>query len=68
MKASAAALFLALTARAWADSDPSIVDTSSGTLKGVVGDDGGRMFAGVPFAQPPIGDLRWKAPVAEVGT
>ena len=37
------------------------VAVESGALAGVVGD-GVLSFKGVPFAAPPIGELRWRAP------
>ncbi len=37
------------------------VKTTNGILEGV-DESGVRTFKGVPFAQPPIGDLRWKEP------
>lgn len=37
------------------------VKTQQGILEGVV-EDGIRVFKGVPFAQAPVGDLRWKEP------
>ncbi|MES1218057.1 MAG: carboxylesterase family protein [Bacteroidota bacterium] len=37
------------------------VKTSDGTLEGVYVS-GIRTFKGIPFAQPPVGDLRWKEP------
>ncbi len=41
--------------------DPTLVTTQSGDLRGV---EDGDMFAfrGIPYAAPPMGDLRWKAP------
>ena len=45
--------------------EPSYVqlDTAHGTLEGVVSGDGKvRTFKGIPYAAPPIGDLRWKPP------
>ena len=38
-----------------------IVKTAYGKLRGVE-EDGIKVFKGVPFAQPPVGELRWKAP------
>jgi len=44
-----------------AASDP--VKVTGGVLEGTVGSDPSvRVFRGVPFAAPPVGDLRWKAP------
>jgi para-nitrobenzyl esterase len=38
------------------------VKTSQGKLQGKASPGGGAAFLGVPFAAPPVGDLRWKAP------
>ncbi|MFZ3332737.1 MAG: carboxylesterase family protein [Candidatus Acidiferrales bacterium] len=39
------------------------VRTESGIVSGTLNSDGTvRMFKGIPFAAPPIGDLRWKPP------
>jgi para-nitrobenzyl esterase len=39
------------------------VKVAGGVLEGTVGTDPSvRVFRGVPFAAPPVGDLRWKAP------
>lgn len=35
---------------------------AQGELEGVI-DEASRHFFGIPFAEPPVGDLRWKAPV-----
>lgn len=39
----------------------SVVQTEAGAVRGTSAD-GLNIFLGVPFAQPPIGDLRWRAP------
>ena len=40
---------------------PTTVQTRPGALRGQV-EDGIHVFRGVPFAQPPVGDLRWRRP------
>ena len=39
-----------------------IVQTASGKVSGEVLPDGIQVFKGIPFAAPPVGELRWKAP------
>jgi para-nitrobenzyl esterase len=38
------------------------VKTANGLLQGAVDSSGIRSFKGIPFARPPVGDLRWKEP------
>jgi para-nitrobenzyl esterase len=52
---------LTLTAPATAGSDRSVVGTDKGAVRGSV-TQAGRVFHRIPFAAPPIGDLRWRAP------
>ncbi|MEZ5041707.1 MAG: carboxylesterase family protein [Saprospiraceae bacterium] len=40
---------------------PPLVKTANGLLEGTY-DAGIRVFKGVPFAKPPVGNLRWRAP------
>jgi len=49
---------------ACADSE-TIACTQSGSLRGVI-EGNIRAFRGVPFAAPPLGNLRWKAPAPPV--
>ncbi len=39
------------------------VETSGGTLRGFAANDDTWQFLGVPYAKPPLGDLRWRPPV-----
>src|SRR5439155_9997674 len=41
--------------------DPSIVQLGDGKVQGSVAQSS-RSFLGIPYAKPPVGDLRWKAP------
>ncbi len=47
-------------------SDPILttVKTTDGIVEGIRGKTGILSFKGIPFASPPIGELRWKAPQA----
>ncbi len=38
------------------------ISTSSGTVRGSVVRPGTRQFLGIPYAAPPVGDLRWRDP------
>ncbi|HEX8429540.1 carboxylesterase/lipase family protein [Hymenobacter sp.] len=45
-----------------ASSTADRVQTANGPLEGTTAPNGIRMFKGVPYAAPPVGELRWKAP------
>src|SRR5262245_48758377 len=40
-----------------------IVSTRNGKLKGAKRSTGGAEFLGIPYAQPPVGDRRWREPL-----
>ena len=65
MLSASAAAALAQTTPTAADEPAggaaSVVTTASGQLHGTVAD-GVENFFGVPYAAPPVGDLRWRAP------
>ena len=44
--------------------DPLLVKLESGWIRGFK-TKGARAWLGVPFAQPPVKELRWRAPVPE---
>lgn len=39
-----------------------VVDTQAGTIEGYLTESGVKAYLGVPFAEPPVGELRWTAP------
>jgi para-nitrobenzyl esterase len=56
------AVFIIVPAQAW-DSHDAVVKTDYGKLKGYVSEDKEVIvWKGVPYAKPPVGDLRWAAP------
>ncbi|MGE0019750.1 MAG: carboxylesterase/lipase family protein [Draconibacterium sp.] len=52
---------LALVLGACTKLQPNQIKTELGIIQGTI-EDSLRVFKGIPFAAPPVGDLRWKAP------
>src|SRR5215472_18356615 len=55
-------LIVLVGSNVWADSGP-IVKVTGGQIRGARLDKGGAVFKGIPYAQPPVGDLRWREPM-----
>lgn len=55
------AIAIVLIANACSQLPPEQVKVEQGIVQGSL-EDGLRVFKGIPFAAPPVGDLRWKAP------
>lgn len=49
-----------------ASGDPAVVSTATGTVRGAVVADH-RLFAGIPYAAPPLGPLRFRPPAPAPG-
>lgn len=60
-KIGLALAFAILTVPVRAAGDP-IATVESGKLQGIIGSSDLRIFKGIPFAAPPVGDLRWREP------
>ena len=45
-----------------ADFEP-IVSVNGGRVRGALVDQGGAVFKGIPYARPPVGNLRWREPM-----
>jgi para-nitrobenzyl esterase len=56
-----ALLTLQVAAFAQLESNPPAAKTVNGTVEGI-SKSGISIFLGIPYAAPPVGDLRWKAP------
>lgn len=55
------AFFIISAVTSCSQQDPTLVKTKDGIVQGTIENDI-RVFKGIPFAAPPVGNLRWKAP------
>jgi para-nitrobenzyl esterase len=55
------AMYVLLAAGCDDKPQPSLVKVNGGLVQGTT-EDGLTIFKGIPFAAPPVGDLRWRAP------
>ena len=62
LSANSAWLVLALLTLASSAAAQNTVQTAGGTVEGTTPAKGIRLFRGVPFAAPPVDELRWRAP------
>jgi para-nitrobenzyl esterase len=46
-----------------AEAGPTVTVTGGSIRGSMLHDGGGSVFKGIPFAQPPVGDLRWREPL-----
>jgi para-nitrobenzyl esterase len=57
--------FMLASSALYAANFPQIVQVDTGSVKGVLNEQSAvNSFKGIPFAAPPVGNLRWKAPMA----
>jgi para-nitrobenzyl esterase len=63
MKTLIAMLILFAANPASAAGSGPIVTVTGGKVQGVLLEKGGAVFKGIPYAQPPVGDLRWREPM-----
>ena len=59
---SVLASFLAFAVCVSAARQAPVVAVTGGSVRGATLPDGGAVFKGIPYAQPPLAELRWKPP------
>ena len=59
---SSCLLFVLLCIGTSAATDGPVVAVTGGQIRGLLLKDGGAVFKGIPYAQPPLADLRWRRP------
>ncbi len=57
----ACALLLVVGLAGRAAADPLVIDAPAGVLRGTTLDDM-EVWLGIPYARPPLADVRWRAP------
>lgn len=57
---------LALLSLKAAPTENLVVSIGDGQLRGIARPTGGAEFLGIPYAQPPVGDRRWREPLAPI--
>ena len=62
--ASAVVAILAVCVAAAVAANGPVVRVTGGEVRGQTLPDGGAVFKGIPYAQPPVADLRWRPPAA----
>ena len=62
MKRTCLIVIIVMCVTGWAMAQqPAPVKVADGMVQGTV-EDGLTVYRGIPFAAPPVGDLRWRAP------